>query len=71
MLDALVSIISSIQSVIQFLINTVNSLVSFITHIPIYVSFLATSINLIPSVIIPFALAGVSTYVVLLLIDRR
>ena len=71
MLDALMSIIEAIQSVIQFLINTVNALVSFIANIPMYVAFLTTSINLIPVVLIPFAIAGVTTYVVLLLIDRR
>lgn len=71
MLDALTAIISAIQSVIQFLINTVNSLVSFFASIPTYVAFLTSSINLIPSVIVPFAIAGVSVYVVLLLIDRR
>lgn len=71
MLDALTSIIGAIQSAIQFLFNTINSMVDFISNIPQYVNFLTTSFTLIPSVILPFAVASVTTYVVLLLIDRR
>lgn len=71
MLDALMSIIEAIQSAIQFLINTVTSLASFIAQIPTNLAFLTTALNLIPSVIIPFGLAGITTYIVLLLIDRR
>ena len=71
MLDLLASIGTIISSLVSFLVNTVNSLVTFISNIPVYLAFLTTSFSLLPSVIIPFALASVTTYIVLLLIDRR
>lgn len=71
MLDAITSVVEAISSFIQFVINTVTSLVSFISQIPTNLAFLTTALNLIPSVIVPFGLAGITTYIVLLLIDRR
>lgn len=70
MIQLLQSIVEIVTSVISFVIHSITSLFNLFTHIPQYVSFMATSINVLPSVIIPFALASVSVYVVFLVLNR-
>ena len=71
MLDILRSLIDIVVNLVQFVINMITSLINFIINIPIYVNVLSSSIAYMPSVLIPFALASISVYVVLFLIDRR
>lgn len=71
MLNILRSLLDIITNLINFVINTITSLINFILNIPNYVNVLTTAIGYLPSVLIPFALASVSLYVVLFMIDRR
>lgn len=71
MIKLLQAIVDTITSVIGFVIHTVESLINLIAHIPTYVSFLTVSIGYLPTIIMPFAIASVSLYVVLLILGRN
>lgn len=72
MLAILHSFLNTLQSVVNFVINTFTSLIDFMLHIPIYVTFLYNSINgILPSILLPFITACISLYVVLFIINRR
>lgn len=71
MLNILRSLIDIVVNLVNFVANTIDSLIKFIVLVPNYVNVLTASIGYLPSVLIPFALASVSVYVVLFLIDRR
>ena len=64
-------LLTSIVSLIKFVIHAVTSLVVFISNLPRYITFATTSLNILPTVIIPFAVAGLSIYFVLRLINRE
>lgn len=70
MIDVLTSILDAITSVIGLVINIFTSLISLLAHIPTYTDFLITSIGFLPTVILPFAVASISVYVVFLLLGR-
>ena len=70
MINLLKSIVDTILALITFLNNIVISFINLFTKIPTYVSFLAASINTLPTVIVPFALASISVYVVYLILGR-
>lgn len=70
MIDLLRSIVDTISALIGFVINIVTSLINLLLHIPTYVDFLITSIGFLPSIILPFAVASISIYVVFLLLNR-
>lgn len=70
MIKLLQSIVDTIVSLVSFVIHTVTSLVNLIAHIPSYVSFLTVSIGYLPTIIMPFALASISLYVVFLILNR-
>lgn len=71
MINLLQSIVTIVTTVINFFIHTIESLISFFLNIPTYTAFLINSINILPSVIIPFALASISLYVMLMVIGRN
>lgn len=64
-------LILSVVSLIKFIIHAVTSLVQFIANLPRFITFATTSLGVLPTVLIPFALAGVSIYFVLRLINRE
>lgn len=64
------SFLTIISSLMSFLIHTITSLVSLIAHVPVYVSFLVASINVLPAIVIPFALASISLGAVLFMLGR-
>lgn len=70
MITLLQSIVDTIVSLVGFVIHTVESLINLIAHIPSYVSFLTVSIGYLPTMIMPFAIASVSIYVVFLILNR-
>lgn len=70
MIGLLQSIVDTVTSVIAFLIHTIDSLINLLAHIPTYVSFLTVSIGFLPTIVIPFAIASVSIYVVFLILNR-
>lgn len=71
MIDALRSLLDIVVSLLEFVGHSVYSLFVLLTNIPQYVSFLTASINVLPSVIVPFAIASVSIYVVFLVLGRN
>lgn len=71
MIELLKSIVSVITTVITFFIHSIESLVAFFLNIPTYTAFLINSINVLPSVVIPFAIASISLYVILMVIGRQ
>lgn len=70
MIEILKSIVDTIVTVVTFFIHTIESLISFFLHIPQYSAFLISSVNVLPAVIIPFAIASISLYIMLLVIGR-
>lgn len=70
MISLIQSIVDVIKSLVQFLIHSIDSFLNLLFHIPTYVSFLTVSIGYLPSIIIPFAIASVSIYVVFLILNR-
>lgn len=70
MIGLLTSIVDFIVSVISLLIHTLESFFNLIIRIPTYVSFLSVSISHLPTIIIPYALASISVYVVFLVLRR-
>lgn len=71
MINLLRSIVDFIIAIVSFIVHTIGSLLNFITLIPEYASFLVQSLNVLPAVFIPFAIASVSIYVVLFIINRK
>lgn len=71
MIELLKSIVSVITTVITFFIHSIESLISLFVNIPTYTAFLVNSINVLPSIVIPFAIASVSLYVILMVVGRN
>lgn len=71
MLNILRSLIDIVRNLISFLTNMITSLITFIVNIPNYVNVLTASIGYLPAMLIPFAIASISVYVVLFIINRR
>lgn len=70
MLNVLNNLLDTITSLVQFVINSITSLINLLIKIPTYTTFLINSINVLPSIFIPFAIACISIYVVLFVINR-
>lgn len=71
MIELLKSIVTVITTVITFFIHSIESLISFFLNIPTYTTFLINSVNVLPSVVIPFAIASITLYVMLMVIGRN
>ena len=70
MISLLTAIVDTIKSLLLFVIHSFDSLINLFLHIPTYVSFLTSSISNLPSIIIPFAMATISVYVIFLVLNR-
>lgn len=71
MISLLQSIVDTVISLVAFLLHSIESLLNLLLHIPSYVSFLTVSLGYLPSLVLPFALASVSIYVVFLVLGRN
>ncbi len=71
MLNLLSQIATVISSIIQFVIHAITSLLNFILLIPTYITFIISSINVLPSVLIPFAIASIWVTAYLFIIGRN
>lgn len=69
-MQGIADLFGTIVTVFRFGINLLSSLLTFLTHLPQYVSFALNSVNVLPDTLIPFAVAAVSIYFVLRLINR-
>lgn len=70
MISLLKSVVDFLMSIGGIIVHTIESLVNLFLHIPTYVSFLSVSISYLPTVILPFAIASISIYVVFIIINR-
>lgn len=70
MLSVLRSMLETIVALVGFVTHAISSLVTLIAHIPVYTAFLVSSINVLPAIIIPFAIASVSLGAVLFILGR-
>jgi len=71
MIETLRSFLDIVVSLVSFIGHSITSLFDLVSNIPTYTVFLINSINVLPSVIIPFAVASVSLYVVFLIVGRQ
>lgn len=72
MLDLLSGFITTVSSLVDFVINIITSFTNLLVNLPTYISFLTVSItSLIPSVVLPFCVASISVYVVFLILGRN
>lgn len=70
MLNLLSQIVNTIIAIVMFFIHTVESFINLLLHLPAYITFLTQSIGLLPAMLIPFAVASISIYVVLMIVGR-
>lgn len=70
MIGLLQSIVDIVTSLVNFLVNIITSFVNLLGHIPTYTAFLISSVSYLPTVILPFALASISIYVIFLILNR-
>lgn len=70
MFSVLKSIASIIVSLVNFVVHTLESVGIFIVNIPTYLAFTVDAVNILPSVVVPFALLAISIYVFYLLVGR-
>ena len=70
MLDILNTVLTTITSLVGFVVHTITTLLSFIAHIPGYVIFLIDVVGFIPAIFLPFAVASVYIWVMRFLINR-
>lgn len=71
MIELLKSIVQTVSALVMFVIHSVASLVNLFAHLPQYVAFISTSLNVLPAVILPFALATVSIYAVYFILNKQ
>lgn len=71
LIDIFRSLIDTVVTLINFLINSILSLINLIVKIPTYLDVIVSSLNLLPSFLIPFAMAYISIAVVQYVINRR
>lgn len=71
MFSILSAIANTIVTLVTFIISALNSFIQLIINIPDYFQFLVNSINLLPTVVIPFAILSVTIYIVLFILGRK
>lgn len=71
MIQLLESIVNIITTLVEFIINTIQSLIALISQIPTYVSFLTSIILYLPPFVYPFVVACLSIIVVQYILNRK
>lgn len=71
MIALLSRIAEIIITLVTLIINTLTSFINLLTHMGSYSTFVISTINTLPAVLIPFATASISLYVVLFILGRR
>lgn len=71
MIALLSRIAEIIITLVTLVINTLTSFINLLTHMGSYSTFVISTINTLPAVLIPFATASISLYVVLFILGRR
>ena len=71
MFSLLSALVNTVVTLVTFVISALNSFIQLIINLPDYFQFLVNSINLLPTVVIPFALLSVTIYIVLFMLGRK
>lgn len=71
MIKLLKSIVDIVVTLVNLVINTFNALINLLTSFPEYISFTISSLNLLPEVLITFALATISISIIYFLTNRQ
>ena len=71
MIDLLRTIVNGITSIFNLTVHTLQSLIYFLLKIPTYISFFIDSLDLLPAVIVPFAIASIYIYVMYFILSRE
>ena len=70
MLSLLSSFINTVISLVNFVVNSIQSIIDLITKFPTYISYITSGIGFTPTLIQPFLLASLSIYIIFFIIDR-
>lgn len=71
MIDLLSSIVETIVSLVQFVINAINGLIQLLLLIPQALAFVTSSISMLPPFVIPFILAGLYIGIVQYIVGKQ
>ncbi len=71
MLDFLKQIVSVISVVFDGILSTLQATVTLFLNIPKFVVFISSSVALLPPVLVPFIVFGVTASVLLLILGRN
>lgn len=71
MINLFSKIAEVIVTFVTLVINTLVSFINLISHMGTYSTFVISTINTLPGVLIPFATASISLYIVLFILGRR
>lgn len=71
MIKLIKSIVDIVITFVNLFISTINALLNLITSFPEYIGFTITSLNLLPEVLLTFALASISIATIYFLTNRQ
>lgn len=71
MIDLLSSIVETIVSLVQFVINAINGLIQLLLLIPQAIAFITSSISMLPPFVIPFITAALYIGIVQYIVGRQ
>lgn len=71
MINILRSLIDVATNLVEFVVSFFTSFANLLLNIPMYIAFIINNITSLPSILIPFATASISLYVVFLLLGRN
>lgn len=71
MFDWLLQIADFLKMVVNIVLMLLSSIVQFFAMLPSWITFLHTGVLLVPSILAPFILLGISLSVVLLIVGRN
>ena len=71
MIDLLSSIVETIVSLVQFVINAINGLIQLLLLIPQAIAFISSSISMLPPFVIPFITAALYIGIVQYIVGRQ
>lgn len=71
MLDFLKQIVSVVSVVFDGVLSTLQATVTLFLNIPKFVTFITASVALLPPVLVPFIVFGVTASVLLLILGRN
>ena len=71
MIDLLTSIVETIVSLVQFVINAINGLIQLLLLIPQAIAFITSSISMLPPFVVPFIMAGLYIGIVQYIVGKQ